>query len=124
MFVWWIGMYKIIHMDKFICYSKIGWFCVGIIYCQDNTPILAGTEPDQNDGVQAAFPSLDNPSQIIANDTNNLAEDEGIDTTTTTPIPEPFSCHQCTHCNSESDFVTTVCETGITMCYVSGYLYL
>jgi len=123
MFVWWlagsIGMYKIIRMNKFICYSKIGWFCVSIIYCQDNTPTLAGIEPD----VQAAF-----RSQILTNDTNNLAEDEGIGTTTiplsTTQLPEPFSCHQCTNCNSESDFVTTVCETGITMCYVSRYLYL
>jgi hypothetical protein len=91
---------------------------VGIIHCQDHAPILADIEPRQDGDVHVDLSVIDSPSELD-DDPNNLAGDGGLVTRiilTTTPTPEPFSCHECRNCNSKSDFVTRVCETG--MCYV------
>ena len=66
----------------------------------------------------------DNPQQQD-NDTNDFGGNQGLITriiSTTTPTPKPFSCHECTNCTSKSDFISRICESGITMCYVCLYL--
>jgi len=115
-------------MDKFICYfyySQIGCLCLGIIHCQDNVPVLADIEPPQDDDMETGF-SVDDSSLQLVNDTDNLAENRDIITkliSTTNQTSEPFSCHECSNCNSKSDFISRICESGITMCYVRLVLY-
>ncbi|CAF0832747.1 unnamed protein product [Rotaria sordida] len=108
MFVWWL-------------IGSIGYLYIGIIFCQDNSHVLADMEP-QSDVVQVQLSVNGNPPQQVINETNNIAAKDGINTETvtiTTAAPEPFSCHECTDCHLiKSDNVTTrVCETGINMCY-------
>jgi len=129
MFVWWyirlIGMYIIIwiNLSAIFIIQKIGCLCVGIIHCQDNIPVLADIEPHPDSDVHIDLSINDNPPQPV-NYANNLAENGDIPPkfiSTTIQTPEPFSCHECTNCISKSDFISRVCEAGITMCYV--YLF-
>jgi hypothetical protein len=96
---------------------------VSIIHCEDNIPVLADIEPRLDGDAHVDLSVNDNLPQPV-NDKNNLAGNGGITTkiiSTTTQTPEPFSCHECTNCTSKSDFVSRICEAGITMCYV--YLF-
>jgi hypothetical protein len=105
---------------------KIGYLCVGVIYCQENV-VLADIEPRPDNDVRVDLAVDDSPLKIDPKDTNTLPTNEGTateTTSTTTPIPEAFSCHECTNCNSKSDFTPRPCVTGVTMCYVSLFLHL
>jgi hypothetical protein len=108
---------------------KIGFLSVGNIYCQGSVPPLASLDASDND-VSAGGTVNDNPVGELPKDINNSPANEASVTGTSSPIPsttttpEPFSCHECTNCNSKSDFISRVCEEGVTMCYVSLFLYL
>ena len=95
---------------------------MGIIHCQDNAPQLADLDVRHDGDLHMDHPIVDNYPKLAANDTHPPVASDGIVAptgSTTTLTPEPFSCHECTNCNSKSDFTTRVCEQGITMCYVN-----
>ncbi len=107
-------------------YSKLGCLCLSIIHSQDTVPELADIEPHQDDAVQVGL-SVDDDSVQQMNNTNNIVGNEDIATRiipTTIQTPVPFSCHECTNCNSKSDYLPHVCDSGIKMCYVGLFFGL
>jgi hypothetical protein len=124
MFVWWfigsIGKYRISLNTSVISISfSLGCLFVGIVHCQEDGVKLADLDGRHED-VKVGLSVHDGHSQTVVNDTNKAAGNEGI--ATTTPTPEPFSCHECIGCNPKSEFATRVCEAGVMMCYVSLFL--
>ncbi|CAF0995952.1 unnamed protein product [Adineta steineri] len=99
----------------------IGYFSLNIVYCQDNAA-LTEPGPRQNlvETVTATIDVIDNPSPIAINATNTLVEKQEVVTEaipTTTPVPEVFSCYECTNCSLKSNLPTINCGEGINQCY-------
>ncbi len=77
---------------------------MGFNYCEDNDPSL--TDMEQQD-----IPDVN----VILSVNTDVKGTDVLDNS----VSEPFACHECTNCDSESDSTIRVCESGINMCYVN-----
>lgn len=105
----------IIHF--FLFSSKLVCLCLPFIFGQDDVAELADIEPIQDAPVEVDL-SVDDAFRQQINTTvgkDNLSPK----IITSTTIPQPFACHECADCKSESDYNHRPCHPGITMCYVS-----
>ena len=97
--------------------SKLVCLALSRIYGQDNVAELADIEPDGDRPVSVDLSVND----AFRPGNNRALGKESMSTkimTTTLQTAEPFACHECANCKSESDYVLRPCNPGITMCFV------
>ena len=101
-----------------LSYSKLACLALSCIYGQDHVAELADIEPIQEPPVEVDL-SVNDAFRHAAN--HSLGKEGMLSKmmTSTLQSPEPFACHECANCKSESDYILRPCHPGITMCYVS-----
>ena len=97
--------------------SKLACLALSCIYGQDNVAELADIEPDGDRPVAVEL-SVNDAGEYENNIPPGKESMSTKTITTTSPTPEPFACHECANCKSESDYILRPCNPGITMCFV------
>lgn len=92
--------------------------CLPFIYGQDDVAELADIEPIQEAPVEVDL-SVNDGYRLNMTVGKESLSTKIFPSTTTLQTPQPFACHECVNCKSESDYIHRPCRPGVTMCYVS-----
>ena len=108
------------HLLYFVFSSKLVCLCLPFIFGQDDVAELADIEPIQDAPVEVDL-SVNDAFRQQGNTTvgKDSLSAKIITSTTMSQIPQPFACHECADCKSESDYIHRPCNPGVSMCYVS-----
>ncbi|CAF1081938.1 unnamed protein product [Adineta steineri] len=98
-------------------FGLVGVICVCISYCQNDEPLSDDTDEFEEPVPPEYLVKLSVETEPKSHATTNTGEDGGGVGSSYDHLSEPFSCYNCTNCDSPSESSIRPCDAGINMCY-------